>query len=151
MYDINNVCDMQVIEKEQDAPGATHRNMFMMTTENVPPCFVMLRSVSPIHNGDLYNTCQEMNNALYLSSFLCVNNAVTDFKESFPHLTVTRQGPSTETRNPYMDRSQSGTDQVFSIHCSFWPDAAREWPSRTRKYAWPSQFDINVIVDFGFH
>ena len=151
MHDINNLHDMQVIQTKLDARDATQRNLFVMSTENVRPCFVMLRSVSPIDDRDLLNACQDMNNFLYLSSYLYVHNATTDLRESFPHLTITRQGPSTEGWSPYMDRSQSGTDAVCSIHCSFWPDAARQWQSRTRESPWPSPLDIKTIVDFGFH
>ena len=50
-----------------------------------------------------------------------------------------------------MDRSMSGTDSVRSIHCSFWPDTAKEWQSRSREYGWLSPCDIKTIVDFGFH
>ena len=151
MFNINNTHDMQVIQTERDTPGATQSNMFVMTTDNVPSCFVMLRSVSPIRDRGLYNVCQDMNNSLYLSSYLYVHKAETDLRKALPHLTISRQGPSTEGWDPYMDRSQSGTDGVFSIHCSFWPDTARDWTSRKREYAWPYPRYIKSIVDFGFH
>ena len=125
--------------------------MFVMSTENVRPCFVMLRSVSPIRDRDLFNACQDMNNALYLSSYLYVHNASEDVRKVCPYLPITRQGPSIERWSPYMDRSNSGTDKVFSIHCSFWPDAASEWRTRLRRFPWPSQCDVNTIIDFGFH
>ena len=111
----------------------------------------MLRSVSPIRDKDLFNACQDMNNSLYLSSYLYVHNTRTFFRESCPDIETTIQGPSTEAWTPYMDRSQSGIDTVFSIHCSFWPHAATEWPTRSRRFPWPSQSDIKNIVDFGFH
>ena len=50
-----------------------------------------------------------------------------------------------------MDRSQSGIDNVPSIHCPFWPDSAKEWRTRPRQFAWPSPSDVKSIVDFGFH
>ena len=151
MHDINDVFRMQVIQTEQDAPAATHRNVFVMSTENIRPCFVMLRSVSPIRDRNLLNACQDMNNLRYLSSYLYVHNSKEHFKEKFPSLAITRQGPSIEGWDSYMDRSQSGHDNVHSIHCSFWPDAAMEWKSRSREYACPSPRDIKTIVDFGFH
>ena len=81
-----------------------------------------------------------------------MHNKEAGFTESESHLATTRQGPSIETWDPYMDRSESGTDKVFSIHCSFWPDATSEWQSRSREYnAWPSTRDIKTIVDFGFY
>ena len=151
MHDINDVFRMQVIQTEQDAPAATHRNVFVMSTENIPPCFVMLRSVSTIRDRDLLNACQAMNNSLYLSSYLYIHNATAVLTETFPHLIINSQGPSAEQWNPYMERSQSGTDTVDSIRCSFWPDAAREWQSRPRKHSWPFPSDLKPVVDFGFH
>ena len=141
MYDIN-IHDMQIIQTEQDAPGATKTNLFVMSTQNVPPCFVMLRSVSPIQDRDLFNACQDMDNSLYLSSYLYVHNAAEYLREMFPHLIISKQGPSTEAWSAYMDRSQSGTDSVHSIHCSFWPDAASEWRTRSRRFPWPSPSQV---------
>ena len=151
MFDINDKDNMQVNQTEQDAPAATHRNVFVMSTENIRPCFVMLRSVSPIRDRNLLNACQDMNNSLYISSYLYVHNDAAVFRELFPHLTISRQGPSNEVWSTYMDRSQSGTDSVGSIHCSFWLDAASEWRTRSRRFAWPSPSDMKTIVDFGFH
>ena len=50
-----------------------------------------------------------------------------------------------------MDISKSGTDAVFSIHCYFWPDAAREWQPRSGEYTWPSPRYMEAIEKFGFH
>ena len=129
---------------------ATH-SLFLMSTEHVRPCFVMLRSVSPIRDRELFNACQEMKNSLYLSSYLHVHNATADLMEAFPHKIINRQGPSAEQWRPYMNRSESGTDSVGSIHCSFWPHAASEWRTRSRRFPWPATSDIKTIVDFGFH
>ena len=142
---------MQVIQTEQDIPDATQSNLFLMSTENVRPCFAMLRSVRPISGRHLLNACQDIDNSLYLSSYLYVHNASEYHKKSKLHILTTIQGPSIEGWFPYMDRSQSGADIVYSIHCSFWPDAASEWHLRQRKCAWPSSCDIKTIVDFGFH
>ena len=65
---------------------------------------------------------------------MCIT-AEAELSNCSPHIATTRQGPSMEGWSPYMDRSQSGTDIVYSIHCSFWTDAAREWKSRGREYA----------------
>ena len=150
MFDINNAYNMQVIQTEQHALDATQRPLFMMSTENVRPCFAMLRSVRPIRDRELLNACQEINSYLYLSSYLYVHNVQAEFSKDRPDIATTRQGPSIEIWTPYMDRSQSGADKVFSIHCSFWPNAASEWLSRSRNFAWPSPRDIKIIVDFGF-
>ena len=125
---------MQDIETEQKTPDATQRNLFMMFTENVRPCFAMLRSVRPIRDIPLLNTCQKIHSSLYLSSYLYVHNLEAEYSKSRLDIATTRQGPSVEGWDPYMDRSESGTDIVYSIHCSFWPDAARKWQSRPRKF-----------------
>ena len=151
MGDMNKIHDMQVIQREQVTPSANHINLFVMSKENVLPCFVMLRSISPIRNTLLFNACQEIDNSLYLSSYLYVHNATTDFIKSKPHIATVKQGPSIEIWDTYMDRSESGIDGVASIHCSFWPDAAAEWHSRPRKFAWPSRNYMNTIAEFGFH
>ena len=151
MININKPCNMQVIQTEGDTADAIERNMFVMSTENIRPCFAMLRSVSPIRERQLFYACQGIDSSLYLSSYLYVHNAEEQLSKSNSDKTTTKQGPSIEGWGPYMDRSQSGTDGVFSVHCSFWPDAAREWPSRQREYAWPTPHDIKAIVDFGFH
>ena len=52
--------NMQVIQTEEDIPDATQRNLFLMSTENVHPCFAMLRSVSPIRDRELFNASQEI-------------------------------------------------------------------------------------------
>ena len=150
---MNNEYDMQVIDNVQNTHDATDRNLFVMSTTNVRPCFAMLRGVNPTSHIDLLNACQEIESSLYLSSYLYVHNAVAGLSESVPAhtLTIARQGPSIETWTSYMDKSESGTDIVRSIHCPFWPDSAREWQSRTRKYVWPSPHDIKAIVEFGFH
>ena len=151
MYDINKIHNMQVIQTEHDVPGATQPNLFVMSTENVRPCFAMLRSVRPIRDRRLLNSCQEIDSSLYLSSYLYVHNADVEYSKTSPHMMTTRQGPSIEGWSPNMDRAKSGIDVVPSIHCSFWPDAASEWQTRPRRFPWPSRSDIKSIIDFGFH
>ena len=151
MFDINKLHNMQVIQAEQNTSYTTHINLFVMSTENVRPCFVMLRSVRQIRDIQLFNACQEIDSSLYLSSYLYVHNTETELTESESHVATVRQGPSIETWSPYMDRSESGTDKVLSIHCSFWPAAACEWRTRSRGFPWPSARDMKTIIDFGFH
>ena len=99
MGDINKLHNMQVIQRQQDTPDMTQRNMFEMSTENIRPCFAMLRSVGPIRDRQLFNACQEIDSSLYLSNYLCVHNTAEDFNEKFPDIAITRQGPST-LQNP---------------------------------------------------
>ena len=69
MGDINDLNNMQVIQTKQDTSGATQINLFVMLTENIRPCFAMLRSVRPIRNSQLIDACQEIDSSLYLSSY----------------------------------------------------------------------------------
>ena len=151
MFDINNKANLVIIQKMQDAPPAVNRNVFFMKTENVPPCFTMLRSVNQVQHGLLFDVCQFIDNAMYLSSYLLVHNATSEIKTNIYNKKIARQGPSIEGWNHYMDTSKSGIDNVLSIHCPFWPDSATEWRTRPRQYAWPSPSVIKSIVDFGFH
>ena len=113
--------------------------------------FCYAESVGPIRDRQLLNDCQEIDSSLYLSSYLHVHNVQKRLSESITHIATKTQGPSIEVWNPYKDRSKSGTDSVFSIHCSFWPDVASEWQTRFRKFQWPSQCDVKTIVNFSFH
>ena len=66
-----------------------------------------------------------------------------------PERTFNRQGPSIECLTPYDD--DTGTDNVLSIHCKFWPNCASEWIMRPRCFGWPTPHDISSIKDFGCH
>ena len=65
--------------------------------------------------------------------------------------TLERQGPSVEGWNIYQDKSESGTDNVPSIHCPFWPNEAEEWIHRSRNFDWPTASVISSIIEFGCH
>ena len=151
MFDINNKAQLLIIQIMQDAPNVVQKNVFYMKTENVPPCFAMLRSENQVQHGPLLDACQLIGNAMHLSSYLLVHNATSDMNTNTHYKKIARQGPSIEGWGPYEDTSQSGTDNVLSIHCPFWPDSASEWRTRSRQYAWPSPSDIKSIIDFGFH
>ena len=150
MFDINNKAKLLIIQKSQDAPSVVQRNVFYMKTENVPPCFAMLRSENQVQYGQLFDFCQLIDNSMYLSSYLLVHNVTSDLNTIVYHK-IARQGPSIEGWAPYMDTSKSGIDNVMSIHCPFWPNSASEWKSRRRQFAWPSHNEIKFTVDFGFH
>ena len=113
MFDINKIRNMQVMQTEHDTPGATHSNLFVMSTENIRPCFAMLRSVNPISAIQLRNACQEIDSSLYLNRYLYVHNSEAEYSKSRPHIATTRQGPSMELWSPYIERSESGTDAVL--------------------------------------
>ena len=151
MMDINSEANLLIIQKMQDAPTATYRNVFCMKTKTVPPCFAMLRSVNQVKHCQLLYACQLIDDAMHFSSYLFVHNCESLFNKIPCSGEAARQGPSLENWTPYMDTSQSGTYMVLSIHCPFWPDSASEWRLRLRRFAWPSPSDIKSIIDFGFH
>ena len=151
MVDINNIAKLLIIQTMQDAPTATHRNVFCMKTEKVPPCFAMLRCANQLQHGPLLEVCQLIDNAMYLSSYLLLQKVTSEVNKNAFNMKIARQGPSIEWWGDDMDTSQSGVDNVFSIHCPFWPDSATEWTTRHRRFTWPSPHDIKSIVDFGFH
>ena len=157
MFDINNLIDVQVFQTEQDTLNARRRYSFVLSTENVPPCFVMLRSVKEVIDtrsllffSRIFYACKVIGKTLYLSSDLYVQNLASEYGK-LTQRKISIQGPSMETWTPYMTTSESGTDNVPSIHCSFWPDAATEWRTRQRKFAWPNARDIKSIIEFGCH
>ena len=132
MIDINNRGKLLIIQPMQDAPTPIlETSMFRMLTEKVPPCFVMLRSVNQVLEGDVFDACQVIDNAMYLSSFLLVHNLESRLNETSFDGKIARQGPSLERWDRYMDTSQSGTDAVLSVHCPFWPKSASEWKLRS--------------------
>ena len=148
MFDINNTENVMIIQSMRDAYTTMNTDVFLLTNENVPPCFALLKSVNHIQSPILFYSCQPFYNAMYLSSSRFVH--IMEYV-AFGDATTARQGPSIEIRLPYMHTSQSGIDNVFSIHCPFWPDPASEWKSRHRRFGWPCQSDIKSIEEFGFH
>ena len=151
MLNINYIFDILVIQNINDLPTSEWRNVFLMSTENVSPCFSMLKSVNQIQINILLNACQISDGFVYLSSYLFIEDYIDDFRQAGTDITASRQGPSMEQWDPFMDTSQSEQDFVPSIHCPFWPDAALEWRSRRRRFGWPCPSDIMSIIDFGFH
>ena len=62
-----------------------------------------------------------------------------------------RHGPSLEVWSEYEDTSDSGTDNVLSFQCKFWPNESIEWIHRLRNFDWPTPHVISSIVEFGCH
>ena len=92
-----------------------------------------------------------MNGSLYLSSDLAVEYYLSNKSKTDRKMTRTRQGPSLETWHEYMDKSESGIDDVLSIYCDYWPTQASEWTQRPRHFGWPTSHDISTIINFGCH
>ena len=147
MFDINNPADIEVSESLQDLVRSTRRNKLLIVTDNVPPAFAMLKCVT-LHGPLLLRSAVPMNNEAYLSS----QQVVSSYWRRSEKTEISRiQGPSVEVWSEFHDTSQSGTDNVPSILCKFWPTIAAEWKDRPRHYGWPSQNDKEYIEQFGCH
>ena len=147
MYDINNEYDIAVSESTPELVNSIRENKLLIVTDNVSPCFVFLKCISPPAEYLLPSIVNMGGNA-YLSS--------QNFLSSLPLIKSDReicriQGPSLEVWGEYADTSESGRDNVPSILCKFWPTSAAEWKVRQRHYGWPSQKDKENIEQFGCH
>ena len=147
MIDINGIYDIEVSESIQDLVRSTRRNKLLIVTDNVPPAFAMLKC-STLQHPLLLRSAVPMKNEAYLSSQQFVSSPWWQYERT---QTSRIQGPSVETWDEYLDKSQSGTDNVPSILCKFWPTSAAEWRDRPRHYGWPSQQDREYIEKFGCH
>ena len=152
MFDMNNLSKIKVKQSLDADTDTSVYSTFFMSTENVPPGFALLHHIhqSPMHLF-LYLGSQKMNGLRYLSSDLIVQDTVSIFSNIPTVKKVNRQGPSAEIWTPICDETDSGTDNVFSIHCAFWPKESSEWVQRLRHFGWPTSHDISSITDFGFH
>ena len=159
MWDINEEYNIKVAQTTQEARVASSPRIstLLLCTDNVHPCFALLRWLSissPIPHPLLLRATQNMYGFPYLSSFLFTRERLQAENETDPGDGFTRviQGPSIETWSEYdVDRSESGLDSVPSIRCPFWPRGAEEWLHRPRRYGWPTPSDITQITDFGCH
>ena len=156
MVDMNNILRIKV-SQSLDQKDAFLYNTLFMSTENIHPGFALLDlqylHQTPLMHPFLYQITKNMYGRQYLSSDLFVQNNVSRVRNmNMPYIqSVQRQGPSTEFWVIGQNTSESGTDNVFSIHCPFWPNESSEWVQRLRHYSWPTLQDISTITDFGFH
>ena len=155
MWDINGPYNIRVAQTTQEARVASspRSSTLLLCTDGVHPGFALLRWLSPIPHPLLLRASQYMHGFPHLSSFLFTRETLQAANGTNPGEGHTRaiQGPSIESWNEYMDRSESGVDQVPSIHCPFWPRGAEEWLHRPRRCGWPTPTDITQITDFGCH
>ena len=159
MYDVNDLYLINVLPSSNEYTGSPPRCTLIMCTENVPHGFALLQLAqhTPLTPGSIWNvlniSSRQMYGLRYLSSDLFMNFAMLmeNKMRSGSGMTLKRQGPSVESWPPFGDKAESGVDNVSSIHCSFWPKEASEWPVRPRKFEWPTSQDVSEIVNFGFH
>ena len=154
MIDSNNLFDIEVSQSTEDLVHSTHKNKFLIVTDDVPPAFVLLKCVTVKNNTNhpveqmLFRSIVNMGNAAYLSSqqFVTLSPSLPSEPE-----VLRVQEPSIEIWHEYADTSKCGRDNVPSILCKYWPTSAAEWKDRPRKYGWPSQRDKENIEQFGCH
>ena len=157
MWDINDRYNIRVAQTTQETHVASSMRSatLLLCTDNVHPGFALLRWLSnspPIRHPLLLRASRNINGFLHLSSFLFTRERLHADNETVGDgETHAIQGPSIEYWSEYDDRSESGTDQVPSIHCPFWPRGAEEWLHRPRRCSWPTPSDITQISDFGCH
>ena len=152
MAERNDWLCIKVIQSLDERSTLSPYSIFLMSTENVCPGFVLLKHVNETMNNQiLFLLSQSMNGLLYLSSDLTVEYYLSHQSMSDRNVTRTRQGPSVESWHEYMDKSKSGMDDVLTIHCDFWPTQASEWTQRPRHFDWPTSHDISSIINFGCH
>ena len=149
MLDINDMCNIEVMQTEQNTHGSSSQNILHVCTKNVPPGFAILRLDKHCHDPLLLRVSRGINGVPHLSSFLFMQERLQN--EDQTNARVAIQGPSIERWNEYDVRSEPGTDNVPSIYCPFWPSGAEEWIQRPRHYGWPTSHDITYITNFGCH
>ena len=123
-HHINDKANVSVIQSTHDPHDASSQNIFYLCTNDVPPCFAMLSRYNQCRNMQLLGASMNMNGVSYLSSSKLVHDVKSASDDrGFTH---SIQGPSVGDWNEYKDKSESGRDNVFSIHCRFWPQVAKE-------------------------
>src|SRR6218665_3284823 len=60
-----------------------------------------------------------------------------------------RIGPA--FRGSFHKTKSKSVDFVVSLWCPQWPNVAKEWPNRPRKYEWPTSAIIHEVVQSGCH
>ena len=152
MINFNNMLDIQVQQSLHVRPTSSSRTLLFLDTENSHPCFALLKFINETENQDLLAISWDIDGIHHVSSDLLIQFTLYDsIIDQYPGDAHSRQGPSREYWSEFHDKSESGIDNVPSIHCPFWPNGATEWTSRPRHFDWPTPHDISSIVDFGCH
>ena len=152
MFDIDDAFNVTVKQSQDDSHDASASNILHLCTDDVPPGFAMLRYDGQFQAPSLlFLWSKWINGVPYLSSSRFMQSFFVTATSEVSDTIYNIQRPSFEQWNEYKDRSESGNDQVNSIHCRFWPRSAEEWPTRPRHFGWPTQRDVENIVSFGCH
>ena len=157
MFDINNDHNITMIQSLDEKLNISPLCIFLICTDNTHPGFALLQYVPNLHQTMIKPCVPQALKNLYGSQYLSsdlfvdshsVSNALSIGREGE---TFKRQGPSLEYWHKFSDKSDSGWDNVLSIHCAFWPNQAAEWINRVQNFDWPKPSDISSIIQFGFH
>ena len=136
---MHDKCQIQVVQTLQQIDDRFPA--FLLCTDNVPLGFVLLQSMNTCPSPYwVISRCLQNINGMHVPCLSSNLFAQHNFDHGFvlkPGATIKRQGPSIEMWNAYKDKSESGTDNVPSIHCTFWPNSALEWTQRSRHFGWP--------------
>ncbi|VDI30051.1 Hypothetical predicted protein [Mytilus galloprovincialis] len=131
--------DMMHVDKSIDVydkkpPFKPNITYLSMDTDDIKPCYSLLRLE---HIGDQYDhfqICDELNGEYYLSSTL--------YKHSFLSSYLSK------IHGPCVTNETGLLDHAFSLHCKNWIAPAFHWITRSSN-AWPSHNVKQSIVDHG--
>ena len=135
MFDENTNFQIKVVQTLQEIHVDDRNHNFLLCTDNVPLGFALLLSVNQSQSPNCIITpCLQNINGMHLPC-LSSNLFVQLYHKlmcKIPERTHKRQGPSIEISSLY--NTEFGTDNVPSIHCTFWPNSASEWTQRPRHF-----------------
>ena len=137
---------MPVITDIANCPSS---NNYLLVPEEQPG-YVRLQLV---HNGDVqWERCPELKLHKYHHLSVDINNRVCLVQNpGLKGLTLTemhrKEGPAIHTDDV---KGIASSDTVFALSCTYWPECAREWLSRTRIHGWPSKELIEQCESLGF-
>ncbi|XP_063409072.1 uncharacterized protein LOC134692546 [Mytilus trossulus] len=126
---------VEVIENVQ--PDFDIRRPYLsMDTDDVKPCYTLLRLDYSRDSFRLFQLCEEHYGKRYFSSALCKGNMLLLLKEGNQI-----HGPCISDRNGVFDHA-------FSLHGKTWISSAVNWITRSGS-SWPSHNVIQSIIKHG--
>ncbi|XP_063397368.1 uncharacterized protein LOC134681645 [Mytilus trossulus] len=140
--DIMIIHPLYVIYESNKDVVHDRRKVFVMDTEDTPPCFTLLQSYT---NVDKELNCIKQNlrqhrGKTLLSSEL-YKSQLTKNKDSFPEYKPQIHGPC-------LSICDESLDLAYCLKCDKWVSQAKPWISRSRSI-WPSSELISKITSCG--
>src|SRR5688572_8444917 len=140
-----------------DVSGLSDRIMFFKIEQyHKYPGFVRLGNLGEMN----YNwKCKkyEFNYTTHPGEYLVLNMAyaVTNYSVNFSHASNNVALPNIICGPAIKNKIDSdltlGTDAVQALFCPQWPTEAKNWPTRLRKYRWPTMDTISEVLQTGCH